>query len=151
ARQGTDMRNKKEWFYFDNESGWIRQPVSLLALEELHAQGKVEDSTQCISLLMGRRNPRASGIPFASLARSRVELTPDVDALLLGRAGEFVTVFCGPNNSGKTLLLRHICASSEERSYLLACNRYSHVDVLNTRAQDENQYQTFHLNFLNNW
>jgi predicted ATPase len=76
---------------------------------------------------------------------------PEVEELLASRAKDFATVFCGPNNCGKTLLLKQIFSLSGEDGYLVSCNRFSQVDIINTRQQEAAQYRNYYNNFVQNW
>lgn len=146
------IHTKKEWRYYDEErSSWTHELISLADLDDLHAKGKVRDSTHVISAPMLRRGPRASGIPYSAIARIDIDLSPDPEVFHADRAKEVVTVLCGPNNSGKTLYLKQLFSVVGHGGYLVSCNRFSHVDVLNTRQQEENQYRNYYDNFIQNW
>jgi len=147
------MSNKtSEWVYFDERTNqWTRDLVSLDDLDRLRASGVIDDATPCVSKLMMRRGPKVTGIQYSQIARIRIEFTPDVEAFCEARKGHFVTVLCGPNNCGKTLLLKQIYANIGQGGYLVSCNRFSHIDVLNTRQNEETQYRNYYVNFVQSW
>ena len=74
-----------------------------------------------------------------------------MEALYAARAGKPTTIFSGPNNGGKTLLLKQLCFLIGQGGYLLACNRFSHVDVLNTRKVEESEHRRYYENFARNY
>lgn len=146
------MNTKKEWLYHDEEKhAWTTEPVSLAELDRLLAEGTIRPETYVVSLPMMRRGPRVNGIAFSSIARLDVDLEPDPEAFAKDRETSRVTVLCGPNNCGKTLYLKQLFYSAGHGSYLLSCNRFSHVDVLNTRQQEEAQYRGYYDTFIQNW
>lgn len=146
------MSDKKEWLYLDERTGqWTREFVSLEDLDQLRTQGLIDDATPCITRLMARRGPKATGVAYSSISRLPIEFSPDIETLFASREEQFATIFCGPNNCGKTLLLKQLYTHAGEGSYLVSCNRFSHIDVLNTRQQEEAQYRNYYNNFVQNW
>src|SRR6267378_1228647 len=125
------MSTKKEWRYFDEKIGdWTKEYVSLDDLAHLHSAGDIQDDTHCYSRLMLRyRGPRSNGIPYSSITRLSIKFSPDVEELYATRDTHFVTVLCGPNNCGKTLLLKQLFSLVGQGGYLVSCNRFSHVDM----------------------
>jgi hypothetical protein len=67
------------------------------------------------------------------------------------RSSKSVTVLSGPNNGGKTILLKHLFSLAGHGSYLVGCNRFSHVDVLNSRQREQHEHRRFYENFMNNF
>lgn len=78
-------------------------------------------------------------VRYASIPRFSVEFQPDIDAFIASRAQAATTILSGPNNSGKSLLLKHIFTQLGHKSCLLTCNRFSQIDVINTRASDPDE------------
>ena len=72
-------------------------------------------------------------VNFDQLLRFRVEFVPDIEALIALRRDCPSTVFSGPNNSGKSLILKQLASKLDHRACLLTCNRYSPIDVINTQ------------------
>lgn len=93
----------------------------------------------------------ARGIPYSMISRVAVEFTPSTNEFLASRNGQMATVLSGPNNCGKTLLLRQLYLLFGHDAYLMQCNRFSHVDILNTRHQDEHEHRRYHDNFVQNY
>ena len=134
------MNTKKEWLYLDEDKhAWTTEPVSLTELDRLLAEGTIGPETYVVSLPMMRRGPRVNGIEFSSIARLDLELEPDPETFRNSRETSRVTVLCGPNDGGKTLYLKQLFYLAGHGSYLLSCSRFSHVDVLNTRQQEESR------------
>lgn len=48
---------------------------------------------------------------YTDLPRFMVDFTPDIDTLIAYRRDRISTVFSGANNSGKSLLLKHLYAA----------------------------------------
>ena len=67
------------------------------------------------------------------MPRFDVEFDVEISALIDSRTGCPSTVFSGPNNSGKSLILKQIATALGHRACLLTCNRYSQIDVTNTQ------------------
>lgn len=72
-------------------------------------------------------------VNYDYLPRFDVEFRPEIEALLAARRTTLSTVFSGPNNSGKSLILKQMVTTLGHRACLLTCNRYSQVDVINTQ------------------
>lgn len=72
-------------------------------------------------------------VRYEFLPRFTVEFRPDIDALIAGRQERASTIFSGPNNSGKSLILKQMLSTLGHRACLLTCNRYSPIEVINTQ------------------
>lgn len=70
---------------------------------------------------------------YDHLPRFDVAFQPEIEALLAERQASLSTVFSGPNNSGKSLILKQMVTTLGHRACLLTCNRYSQIDVINTQ------------------
>lgn len=146
------MNNKKkEWYYADDESGQWIGPMAIENLDELHRDGKVEDFTYVLNTQMAKQEgPGAHGIPYSSISRLDVEFNPTLEEIYTTLVSKSTTVLSGPNNCGKTLLLKQLFSLVGQGGYLIGCNRFSHVDVLNTRQIDEHEHRRYYDNFIHN-
>ena len=72
-------------------------------------------------------------VSYDHLPRFNVEFDPEIEALIASRKDCPSTVFSGPNNSGKSLILKQMLSALNHRACLLTCNRYSPIDVINTQ------------------
>jgi hypothetical protein len=147
---------RKEWTYYDEIAGkWVEPYLSREELASLHAQGTIDDYTEVINVRTARPSGPGRGIHgvmYSSLGHSiDVTFDPEPEAFLASRQGRLTTVLSGPNNGGKTFLLKHIYSFVGHDGYLVACNRFSHVDVLNSRERQETEhverYRSFIFNF----
>jgi predicted ATPase len=147
------MADPETWHYYDERSGqWSEASVTLEHLDALSASGVINDDTDVVSATMVRRGgPRAHGIPYGRIVRIPVNFQPNAVDFLAARSSRFNTVLVGPNNSGKTLFLRQLRTQLDHSAYFLQCNRFSHVDVLNTRQIDPSEYHRYYDSFLQNY
>ena len=72
-------------------------------------------------------------VNYDYLPRFDVDFQPEIEAILAARQTSPSTVFSGPNNSGKSLILKQLVKVLGHRACLLTCNRYSQIDVINTQ------------------
>jgi hypothetical protein len=153
TRGDPEMKaQKKEWYYIDEETGQQVGPVTLDNLDAARRAGKIEEYSHVINAQMLRRQgPGASGIPYSMISRLDVDFTPTVEAFHAAREGELTTVLSGPNNCGKTLLLKQLFLLVGHDGYLIACNRFSHIDILNTRQAEAYEYRRYYDNFSQNY
>jgi len=93
-------------------------------------------------------NPHSSGIRYSEISRTKTAFDPSPIEFYEQRQNKPVTVLSGPNNCGKTFLLKHLFSIIGHTGYLISCNRFSHVDVLNTRNTDEHEYRHHYDNFI---
>ena len=146
------MVQKKEWHYFDDQKGEWVGPLTLDKLDELRRGGTIEEYTQVINAQLARRQgPMEGGILYSMISRCAVEFCPPVEEFLSSRNDKLPTVLSGPNNCGKTLLLRQLFALVGHDGYLIACSRFSHVDVLNTRKREEHEHRRYYDNFIHSF
>jgi predicted ATP-dependent endonuclease of OLD family len=82
------------------------------------------------------------------IPRFDVEFSPSVEEFHSSRSGEPVTVLSGPNNGGKTLLLKHLFSLTGHSGYLIGCNRFSNIDVLNSRQREQHEHHRYYDNFM---
>lgn len=145
------MKNK-EWFYMDEEGEKQVGPITLDDLDVARQAGKFKDYSYVINIQMIRQQgPGACGIPYSMISRLNVDFTPPMEAFHASRVGRLTTVFSGPNNCGKTLLLKQLFLLVGQGGYLLACNRFSHVDVLNTRKKEDHEHRRYYDNFVQSY
>ena len=147
------MSNKKPiWIYIDELTNQSIGPVTIEQLDALRREGRIEDFTQVVSQEMLRQQgPMAQGVPYSLISRIDVEFEPELEELCDSRADKIVTVLSGPNNSGKTLILKNLWAIVGRSGYLVSCNRFSHVDQLNSRKIDKDDHRRFYDNFINSY
>lgn len=140
------------WRFVDAARGDLSDPITLEELDRLREQEQIHDFTDVISTQMIKsQGPMVRPIPYSRIQRLGVEFTPSPEEFLARRDGAITTVLAGPNNCGKTLLLRNLRSHLDHDAYLIQCNRFSHVDILNTRPQDEQEYRRYFDNFLSNF
>lgn len=72
-------------------------------------------------------------VGYDNLSRFNVEFDPEIEFLVASRNGCPSTIFSGPNNSGKSLILKNMLSALGHRACLLTCNRYSPIDVINSQ------------------
>ncbi|MCZ6775435.1 MAG: DUF4339 domain-containing protein [Ignavibacteria bacterium] len=143
---------KKEWYYMDEENGQQVGPMTLDELDAARRAGTIEEYSYVINTqIMRQQGPHARGIPYSTILRLNVDFIPTVEAFHSTRAGKLTTVFSGPNNCGKTLLPKQLFLLVGQGGYLIACNRFSHVDVLNTRKVEEHEHRCYYDNFIQNY
>lgn len=70
---------------------------------------------------------------YDNLPRFNVEFDPEIEVLVASRNDCSSTIFSGPNNSGKSLILKQMLSTLGHRACLLTCNRYSPIDVINSQ------------------
>jgi predicted ATPase len=151
--QELKMANlKKEWYFGDEENGQWIGPMSIESLDEDYHAGKFHDYTRVINSQMLRHDgPMAQGISYSMISRLNVEFTPTADEFIISRENMQTTILSGPNNSGKTLFLKQLFYVIGQGGYLINCNRFSHVDTLNTRATEEHEHRRYYENFIHSY
>ena len=138
----------KEWHYGDENTGQWIGPMTLDELDAARKAGTIRDYTPVINAqMMRQQGPRGQGVSYYMISRLNVEFAPMVEEFRVAREGKLTTVLSGPNNCGKTLLLKQLFFQFGQGSYLVACNRFSHVDVLNTRQVEEFEHRRLYDNF----
>lgn len=138
-----------KWHYFDiRERKWTG-PVALSRLDALFETGTIFESTEVVSnqMVPGRDHSRRT-IKYSQIARIPIVFQPVIETLYDGRKGKPVTVLCGPNNCGKTLLLKQLCLAAGEGAHIIGANRFSHVSFLNTRESNNQEFEQMYGNFV---
>jgi hypothetical protein len=149
-------KHRKEWTYYDERAElWVEPYVSREDLDALYSEGTINDHTEIINV---RTAPRGGpgmglhGIAYSMLGRSiDVTFDPDPEAFVDSRRDRLTTVLSGPNNGGKTFLLKHIYSLIGHDGYLVACNRFSHVDVLHSRERQETEHLVRYRDYIFNF
>lgn len=91
--------------------------------------------------------PGYEHIRYSTIPRFTVEFQPDIQAFAAARKHASSTILSGPNNSGKSLLLKQLFTHLGPRSCLLTCNRFSQIDVINSRATDPDERKRLYESF----
>ncbi len=81
-------------------------------------------------------------VRYVDLQDFQISFSPGLEEFLHSRSQVASTVLSGPNNQGKSLVLKMLRAMLGDRSYLIGCNRFYHIDVLRSRQIDEYEYRT---------
>lgn len=145
--QGLDMPGlpfrfiEAEFFYQDR--GSIQH---LYSEAELHAAA-VEGRISSTSKIWGRTLP-ANGVPYSALLSFQLHFAPSITDFIQQRRGQPTTVLSGPNNSGKTLILKLLRRELGPSADLLACNRFYHLHQLEPATDDDRNYARRHESFL---
>lgn len=140
---------KKDWFYIDEKSSQQVGPLTIAELDDDYKAGKIHKHTYVFNAQMLRQEgPITHGIAYSMISRLSVEFVPTVEEFFTTRKNKEVTILSGPNNSGKTLLLKQLFSIIGQGGYLINCNRFSHVDILNTSTTDEHEHRRYYDNFI---
>jgi hypothetical protein len=137
------------WRYFDAKTGrWIG-PVTVQQLDELYDAFEIRDSTPVVSeYILSQRGNDSPQITYENILRYPFIFRPTIDEFFDKRRTSPVTVLCGPNNCGKSLILKQLYLRADEHAFLLAVGRFSHVDTLNTRPPEPERYRSMHWNHM---
>ena len=145
---------KDHWFYEDDETGQWTGPIPIAELDRFRTSDQINDYTRVANAEMLRRGGPAGiiqGIAYSTIIRLVVDFSPTVEELHTARVGKSITVLSGPNNGGKSLLLKQLFCLVGHEGYLIACNRFSQIADLNTRQQNVHEYRQYYDNFLNSF
>jgi hypothetical protein len=147
---------KRLWTYFDEANDrWVEPFLTRKQLDELAKAGTIDGYTRVVDIRTAPPGPAGRravhGVPYSSLPTSDVEFDPEPEEFHTARAGRPTTVLSGPNNQGKTFYLKHLYAAVGHTGYFVACNRFSQIDILNSRQREEHEhfqrYESFVYNF----
>jgi hypothetical protein len=133
---------------------WTDRQFTRDELAELFAAGTINDYTTVGNVRIAKVQPNREihGLTYSHLRQTiDIDTEPDPEEFLAERKGKLATVLSGPNNGGKTFFLKHLYSFSGDRCYLLACNRFSHVDTLTSRQHDEHEHASRYRAFLVNF
>lgn len=142
-----------EWKYLRSDSkGWCRRWIKLSTLDSLFAKKRIFLDTKVINrAVVIIRGVNASPIDYSQIARIDLHFKPSIDQFWRSRQRKLTTVLSGPNNAGKTLLLKELYGRAGKAAYLVQCSRYSHVDILNSRQITDNTYIQNHDAYVQNY
>lgn len=137
------------WRYLDPKARkWIG-PVTLQKLDELYDAFEISNSTQVVSeYIVSQRGDDSPRITYENILRYPFVFEPTIDEFFHERRTAPLTVLCGPNNCGKSLILKQLYLRADEHAFLLAVGRFSHVDTLNTRAPEPERYRSMYWNHM---
>ena len=140
---------KKEWHYGDDLlKQWVG-PFTIEELDQLEADGKIDKYTRVSNPLMHKNEgPETTGIMFSQIERNNIVFNPSIEDFFASRQNKQTTILCGPNNCGKTFLLKHLFSHVGHEGCMMNCNRFSHIDTLNTRDIDNTEYRNQYNNFM---
>ncbi|BBO32501.1 ATP-dependent nuclease [Lacipirellula parvula] len=137
-----------DWYYFDGRSVTWNGPCTFDNLQYLASIGQVEPHTNVATGTMRFVN---NSIAFADIEVSPIAFNPPVDTFWEDRKAGRLTVLSGPNNGGKSFLLKHIQKIVGCEGYLLGCSRFSQIDQLNSRSIARDEHRQIYRNFENNF
>lgn len=72
------------------------------------------------------------------ITQPSITFDPPVDDFFKQRSSEQLTVFSGPNNSGKSYLLKNLCKTAGDRSHFFGCSRFFSLSKLATGTVSSN-------------
>lgn len=76
---------------------------------------------------------------------------PTAQDFAMSREGKQLTILCGPNNSGKSFLMKSICNLQGPRSHFFGCNRFFHIQQMESRLPDVNFLPNKYNNFVSRY
>lgn len=84
-------------------------------------------------------------------ARGGLQFEPTLEDFAKERAGTHLTVLCGGNNSGKSLVLKWLKNTMGRTSYMVGTNRFYHVYHFSSALRDPNELDQFENQFQSNF
>lgn len=84
---------------------------------------------------------------MAAYKKQDIEFVPSLQLFAQSRASSSYTALAGPNNSGKSLVLRSLKYTLGRSSYFVGTNRFYHVYHLSTSLRQTNELDQFESNF----
>ncbi len=139
---------KAEWFIGLDNGKDVDGPLTLAELDQRVSRDQSIEQKIFRKVYEPGIGPHLQKVRYSNISRFTIEFHPDIDTLIASRQGKIATVFSGPNNSGKSLLLKHLFASLGPKSCLLTCNRFSTIDVINSRTTDPNERRQVYDMFI---
>jgi hypothetical protein len=137
------------WRYFDSKERRWTGPVTLQRLDELYETFEIRGSTPVVSqYILSQRGDDSPQITYENILRYPFVFEPTIDEFFDQRRTAPVTVLCGPNNCGKSLILKQLYVRADEHAFLLAVGRFSHVDTLHTRPTEPERYRSMYWNHM---
>lgn len=107
--------------YFFREHGEIIPISNRKELNSLVGDERIRHNTR----IWGKKLP-AFGTLFSDILEGSIDIIPPVKELLSQRLDKRLTIISGPNNSGKSYLLKVLHRELGPNAVLLACNRFYH-------------------------
>lgn len=137
------------WRYIDPKSRTWKGPVTLQELDSMHKALEIHGSTTVVAeYVVQQRGEESPLITYENILRYPFVFEPTIDDFFVQRRDASVTVLCGPNNCGKSLILKQMYLRADQRAFLLAVGRFSHVDTLNTRPSEPELYRGMYYNHM---
>lgn len=130
-----------EYFYEYGGRIWFAYAES--ELHEAAMQGKINPLTK----IWGRTLP-SKGITYGSFRFHDLTFEPEIKQFVKMRKGHPTTVLSGPNNSGKTLILKLLRKELGPAANFLACKRFYHPTHLTSTTRQEGESLRRHDSFL---
>jgi predicted ATPase len=130
-----------EFFYSNN--GKMYHAYSEDELNIAFAQGNIALNTK----IWGKNLPEG-GITYTSLRIVNLNFTPTIREFIQLRNSHQVTILSGPNNSGKSLILKLLRKELGTTSTFLPCNRFYHLDQLGQASSSPNQHRQRYANYV---
>ncbi len=84
-----------------------------------------------------------------AIVRPLITFVPTVNEFFGNRSTERLTVLSGPNNSGKSYLLKCLCNSAGDASHFFGCNRFFSLSQLSTSEVSPKYMTQLKANFTN--
>jgi len=139
-------RIQNEYFFGEGDGQTFRGPFTIEQVDKMiRADESLEEK-----IVRQVRDPGFGvvyeAIRYSNIPRFDVMFDPPIEGIISMRSQALTTVFSGPNNSGKSLILKHFFAQLGPRANLLTCNRFSQFDVINSRASDPNERRLLYEN-----
>jgi len=78
-----------------------------------------------------------------------ITFIPSIQELLQSRSKNGLTILSGPNNSGKSYLLKQLCRTFKTGAHFFGCNRFFHIRELQTTSPDEQYLQNMWRSYEN--
>lgn len=103
------------------------------------SDGEIQPNSKIISPEL-----KLDNVAVSSLNQTNIRFYPSVSDLIHHRADKSTTVFSGPNNSGKTYLLKQSQFFMGKSAYLLLPSRYQHLGNLSHHPLTDKQASELH-------
>lgn len=137
-----------EWYYV-NDQKKLTGPLTLDELDQVFESHGYSGNMAVYNYRLSSDGGATPGsVSYSTIARIDVTFSPPLNEFYSSRKGKPTTILSGPNNGGKTLLLRQIYSIVGRDGYLISCNRFSQIGYLNTRQRNEHEYEQYFDNFI---
>ena len=83
------------------------------------------------------------------MTNSMVDFIPDINNFIQDRSDKPYTVVCGANNSGKSLVLKHMRLHLPKTAYMMGPQRFYHVHEIPTEKTNQSDYDNADGSFRN--